>query len=191
MLYITLKYFYNVPEQPLRENKTERRCAPKERMDFMPDMLVHLLKLPELSPLLAEFGKKGVSIQRAMAPDMRRITAWVMEHFGSHWASECEVCFSRQPVSCFIAVKDKDILGFSCYEATNRNFFGPIGVLEEKRSLGIGRGLLFACLHGMREMGYAYAVIGGAGPTGFYEKTVNAAVIPDSVPGVFKYLLDE
>ncbi len=157
----------------------------------MPDMLVQLLKLPELDTLIADFNQNGISIQRAMVPDMRRITAWVQEHFGMHWASECEVCFSRQPVSCFIAVKDKEIVGFSCYEATNKNFYGPVGVLESQRSLGIGKGLLIACLHSMRDMGYAYAIIGGAGPTGFYEKTVGAVAIPGSIPGVYKDLLKE
>lgn len=157
----------------------------------MPDMLVHLLKLPELAPILADFEEKGILIQRAMVPDMRRVTAWVQEHFGLRWASECEICFSRQPVSCFIAIKDKQIVGFSCHEATNRDFYGPVGVLESQRSLGIGRGLLLANLHAMREMGYAYAIIGGAGPVGFYEKTVGATVIPDSVPGVYKDLLKE
>ncbi len=155
----------------------------------MPDMLVHLLKLPELAPLMKDYGEKGVSIRRAMVPDMRRITAWVEKHFGPRWASECEICFSRQPVSCFIAVKDDEILGFSCYETTGKDFFGPMGVAENSRMLGIGKGLLIACLHGMREMGYAYAVIGGAGPVGFYEKTVGATVIPDSVPGIYKDLL--
>lgn len=155
----------------------------------MPDMLVHLLKLPDLAPLMKDYGEKEISIRRAMVPDMRRVTAWVEEHFGPRWASECEICFSRQPVSCFIAVKEDEILGFSCYEATNKNFFGPMGVAESSRMLGIGKGLLVACMHGMREMGYAYAVIGGAGPVKFYEKTVGATVIPDSVPGIYKDLL--
>ncbi len=155
----------------------------------MPDMLVHLLRLPELSPLMEAYGEKGIDIRRAMVPDMRRITAWVEANFGPRWASECEICFSRQPVSCFIAVKDDEILGFACYESTGRNFFGPMGVKESSRMLGIGKGLLVACMHGMREMGYAYAVIGGAGPVAFYEKTVNAAVIPDSAPGIYKDLL--
>ena len=157
----------------------------------MPDMLVHLLKLPDLAPQLADMAQKGISVRRAMVPDLRRITAWVEKHFGLRWASECEVCFSRQPVSLFIAVKDDEILGFGCYEATCRDYFGPTGVLESQRGLGIGRVLLIACMHGLRELGYAYAVIGGAGPVGFYEKAVGAAVIPDSVPGVYKDLLKE
>ncbi len=157
----------------------------------MPDMLVHLLKLPKLEPLMEDMAGKGISVRRAMVPDMRRITAWVDQHFGSRWASECEICFSRQPVSCFIAVKDDEILGFGCYESTGRNFFGPTGVLESQRGLGIGKVLLIACMHGLREMGYAYAIIGGAGPVSFYEKTVGAALIPDSVPGIYKDLLKE
>ena len=31
----------------------------------------------------------------------------------------------------------------------------------------------------------AYGVIGGAGPTDFYARTVGATVIPDSVPGIY------
>ncbi len=157
----------------------------------MPDMLVHLLKLPELAPHLNDMAQKGISVRRAMVPDMRRITAWVEKHFGPRWASECEVCFSRQPVSLYIAVKDDEILGFGCYEATCRDYFGPTGVLESQRGLGIGKVLLIACMHGLREMGYAYAIIGGAGPVGFYEKAVGAALIPDSVPGAYKDLLKE
>lgn len=157
----------------------------------MPDMLVPLLKLPPLAPLLADYESKGVRIQRAMVPDMRRITGWVHANFGDHWASECEICFSRQPVSCFIAVEGSEIVGFACYESTNRNFFGPIGVLESKRSLGIGKGLLVASMHGMREIGYAYAIIGGVGPVHFYEKTVGASLIPDSYPSIYADLLKE
>ncbi len=34
--------------------------------------------------------------------------------------------------------------------------------------------------------GYAYAVIGWAGPTEFYEKTVGATIIEGSEPGIFR-----
>jgi len=34
-------------------------------------------------------------------------------------------------------------------------------------------------------MGYAYGIIGGAGPTEFYERAVGATVILDSVPGIY------
>ena len=54
-----------------------------------------------------------------------------------------------------------------------------------ERKKGIGAALLVASLWGLREMGYAYGIIGGAGPTEFYAKECGAIVIPDSVPGVY------
>ena len=155
----------------------------------MADMLVHLLDLPEISRFAPAYESKGIRIIRAMAPDQKTVTGWVEKHFGPCWASECAVCFTHQPVTCFIAVKDKEILGFSCYEATNKNFFGPIGVSEELRGSGIGAGLLLHCLYGMRDMGYAYGIIGGVGPIPFYEKTVGASLIPNSTPGIYRNLL--
>lgn len=41
----------------------------------------------------------------------------------------------------------------------------------------------------MRDIGYAYAIIGGVGPAAFYEKTVGAILIPDSAPGVYRDFL--
>jgi hypothetical protein len=37
----------------------------------------------------------------------------------------------------------------------------------------------------MRNAGYAYGIIGGAGPVDFYTKSVGATVIPNSVPGIY------
>lgn len=157
----------------------------------MADMLVNLLELPEKDRDAARYQAQGIRVIRAMAPDMKRITAWVEERFGPCWASECAVAFTHQPVTCFIAVKEKEILGFGCYEATNKDFFGPIGVREDMRGSGIGAGLLLHCLHGLRELGYAYGIIGGVGPAPFYEKTVGAALIPGSTPGIYRDLLGD
>jgi len=38
---------------------------------------------------------------------------------------------------------------------------------------------------GLRELGYAYAIIGGAGPVDFYVKTLGAIPIPGSSPGIY------
>ena len=93
----------------------------------------------------------------------------------------------RSPVSCYAAVDaDKQVLGFACYDATAKDFFGPTGVMESQRGKGIGAALLIACMQAMAAEGYAYAVIGGAGPVAFYEKVVGATVIPDSVPGPYR-----
>jgi GNAT superfamily N-acetyltransferase len=95
------------------------------------------------------------------------------------------VGFANKPISVYIATIDRRLVGFAAYECTRRAFFGPTGVLESARGKGIGKALLFAALFGLREMGYVYAIIGGAGPVRFYQKTVDAIVIPDSEPGIY------
>ena len=89
----------------------------------------------------------------------------------------------------FIATRDGCVIGFAAYECTRRGFFGPTGVSEAERGIGIGKLLLLASLWGMRELGYVYAVIGGVGPAEFYQKAVGAIVIPDSDPGIYRDLL--
>lgn len=42
----------------------------------------------------------------------------------------------------------------------------------------------------MHQQGYAYAIIGWVGPVEFYKKTVGAAIIPDSAPGIYKRLIN-
>jgi GNAT superfamily N-acetyltransferase len=114
---------------------------------------------------------------------------WVERSFSERWASECAVAFSRQPVTTWIAVRDGVLLGFACADATAKGFFGPTGVAEAERGKGIGVALLLTTLRGMREAGYAYAVIGSAGPAGFYAKHCGAFEIPGSTPGIYKNLL--
>ena len=43
-----------------------------------------------------------------------------------------------------------------------------------------------ACLHSLKELGYGYAIIGGAGPVDFYAKAAGATVIEGSSPGVYR-----
>lgn len=152
----------------------------------MADMLVNLLSVQEDTPLCRCLEESGIVIRRAMAPDKLCVVDWVQQNFGAANAGECDVCFSQKPVSCLIATKGSEILGFACYEATARGFFGPTGVLESQRGLGIGKALLIKALLSMREMGYVYAVIGGVGPRAFYEKTVGAVLIENSTPGIYR-----
>lgn len=156
----------------------------------MKDMLVRLMELPETWALEAKLQEKeNIIIRKAIAPEKHILTEWVNEQFGAYWKSELEVAFSRQPVSCWIAQRGNEILGFACYESTARNFFGPTGTLESERGKGIGKILLIKALESLREMGYAYAIIGGVGPIEFYEKTVGAKVIEGSERGIYQHLL--
>ena len=155
----------------------------------MIDMLVRLYDLPDSSSLYQEIAEKGITLRRARAFEKHTVTAFSNAHFSEKWTSEIEVAMSRQPIACYIATRDKVIIGFACYDTTQRGFFGPTGVLEETRGLGLGKALLFKALEGLREIGYAYAIIGGVGPKEFYAKVCGAIEIPGSDPGTYADLL--
>ena len=155
----------------------------------MPDLLVNLLKLPPLDLALDEAARNQIVIRRAQPFEITPVRFFVKQHFSISWADEISVGFANKPVSVYLAVREREIVGFAAYECTRRAFFGPEGVSETTRGRGIGRALLLACLHGLREMGYVYGIIGRAGPVEFYQKTVGAIVIPDSDPGIYTNLL--
>ncbi|ODN31413.1 GNAT family N-acetyltransferase [Fervidobacterium thailandense] len=158
----------------------------------MSDLLVKLYALPALEPAVEELKKKGIEVKRPIGPEKLLVVEWVREKFGIHWASETDMCFSNKPISVFVAIdtlKENRIVGFACYDATVRGFFGPTGVDPSYRGLGVGTALLLACLHDMYNVGYAYAIIGDAGPVEYYKKTVNAIEIPDSSPGIYRNMI--
>lgn len=152
-------------------------------------MLVRLYGLPEPSAPADALRKRGIEIRRALAPEKHVVVSWVREQFGDAWASECDVSIARQPISCFVAQRGQEILGFACYDATAKAFFGPTGVLERERRQGIGTALLLVTLHAMAVEGYAYGIIGGVGPADFYAKAVGAVPIAGSTPGIYANLL--
>ncbi len=157
----------------------------------MADMLVRLYDIPEVTPLLRGLRDDGVVIRTARACEKHLVVQWVRELFSDGWASECEVAFSHQPVSCFIATEADEILGFACYDSTCKNFFGPTGVAKMNRRHGIGKALLLSCLHSMAANGYAYAIVGGTGPADYYAKTIGATIIESSTPGIYGDKLKE
>ncbi len=151
----------------------------------MPDMLVSLLKLPSLDRL----NDEGVNIRRAQPFEMTPVREFIEQNFSVAWADEISVGFANKPVSVVIATRAGEVIGFAGYECTRKAFFGPTGVSESERGRGIGTALLIASFWGLRELGYVYAVIGSAGPTDFYQRTVGAMLIPDSGPGIYSDLL--
>jgi GNAT superfamily N-acetyltransferase len=153
------------------------------------DILVKLYALPPLE--LASVEAAGVAIRRPIAPERHVVVGWVAREFEAGWASEVEVAFAKHPPSCFVAVDGQALLGFACFDATARGLFGPTGVAPAARGRGIGAALLMASLHAMREQGYAYAVIGAAGPIDFYRRLVGGLVVPDSWPGLYRGQLRE
>lgn len=77
------------------------------------DMLVKLYDLPNSRQLFESLRQQHIDVRRLLAPDKHTVAAWVRKYFSERWESETEIAFSRQPVSCFIAVQDATILGFA------------------------------------------------------------------------------
>lgn len=152
----------------------------------MPDMLVKLYDLPDAAPALEACAAQGVQIRRAMTPDKAAVTAWAAQNLGPGAGGEADVCFARFPVSCFLATRGRQIVGFACYNATAPDFFGPTAVAESERGSGVGKALLLRSLQALRDEGYAYAIIGGVGPAEFYAKCTGAVLIEGSSPGIYR-----
>lgn len=159
------------------------------KLSLMSDLLVNLLKLPALEPALKALNDEGIPIRRAQPFELTPVRSFIEQHFSVGWADEVSVGFSNKPVSVHIATLENKVIGFAAHECTRRNFFGPAGVAPDMQGRGIGKALLLASLVALRERGYVYGIIGGAGPIAFYEKTVGATVIPDSEPGIHTDLL--
>lgn len=151
----------------------------------MPDMLVKLYDLPGEEAVYSALTDKEVKLKRAFGGDKGTILQFIRENFSDGWAHESERAILALPSTCYIAVKNKEVVGFACYDATAKGFFGPLGVKESERKSGIGRALTLKAMLAMREAGYGYAIIGWVGPVAFYEKTVGATVIENSSPGVY------
>ena len=154
----------------------------------MADLLVRLYDLPRVESE-ASVAAAGVVVRRALPPERPAILAWIETHFGVIWSAEAAMALAQLPVTIWIAVKNDELLGFACHDATAKGFFGPTGVAESARGQGVGKALLMATLKGMREAGYAYAVIGAPGPVEFYTKRLDALEIPKSKPGIYNGLL--
>ena len=154
----------------------------------MSDLLVRLYDLPEVEAT-ARVAAAGVVIRRALPPERHLVLDWVGTHFSPFWASEAALGMSHLPVTVWLAVREGELLGFACHDTTAKGFFGPTGVAETARGQGIGEALLMTTLNGMREAGYAYAVIGDPGPVAFYKKRLDAMEIPKSEPGLYRGML--
>lgn len=155
----------------------------------MKDMLVRLYDLPDSAAVYGRVESAGYRLRRARAFERHAVAEFVGREFSAKWVSEAEVALSRQPVACWIATRDGAVAGFACYDTTMRGFFGPTGVAEAARGAGLGKALLMRSLESLRELGYAYAVIGGVGPADFYRRACGAIDIPGSDPGIYGDLL--
>lgn len=141
------------------------------------DMIVSLYGLPEFEPI------EGIRIKRAFVGDKDTILEFIRERFHKNWVYEAEHALMADVSKCFIATENGRIVGFACFDASAKGFFGPTGVDPSRRGRKIGRALLRRTLHAMREYGYAYAIIGWVSDAEmFYRKTVGAEFIKGGAP---------
>jgi hypothetical protein len=158
----------------------------------MSDLLVRLYALPDIDTFEARAANAGITVRRCEAWDRFPMRRFIEEHFTETWASEADFAFSGgHPITAFVAIKDGAIAGFAVFECTRRGYFGPTGVRADLRGGGAGAVLLLRSMLAMREMGYAYAIIGGAGAAPFYEQVVGATLIEGSYPGIYSDLYRE
>lgn len=155
------------------------------------DMLIKLFESAD-SRIETRFNPttiEGVDVRKPIGPEHTTVVRWVEQTFGAGWASEVGVALANRPVTAWLAVRDGELLGFACYDATARGYFGPIGVAESVRGRQIGAALLLACLRDMRSAGYGYAIVGSVGTPDFFSRVAGAREIADSTPGLYGGML--
>lgn len=142
------------------------------------DMIANL----NLMPTECEVAE-GVRIKRAFAGDKTEILQFIKDNFHMGWVNEADFALSQNPITCFIATENGKILGFACYDASAKGYFGPIGISEAARGKNVGTALMYRTLQAMREAGYVYAVIGWVKDAEqFYRKTLGAEFVPNGEP---------
>ena len=151
----------------------------------MTDMLIKLYEIEDDWQFLAKQHALGITIRKPIGPEKHSVISWVSDHFGAAWGSETDVALSNKPGTCFVAVADRNIIGFACYDATALGFFGPLGVEKSHRKNGTGTALMTACLLDMKLQGYGYAIVGAIQDANYYKNAVSALEIPDSSPGFY------
>ena len=157
--------------------KNEKENGEKKGIDGN-DMIVNLYRLPTL-----EDRKDTIQIKRAFAGDKEAILTFIKENFSNSWVYEAEHALLQEVPKCFIAVENKKVIGFACFDSSAKGFFGPIGVLSNYRGKKVGQSLLLKTLYAMKEYGYGYAIIGWVSDAElFYRKTIGAELIKGGNP---------
>ena len=126
-----------------------------------------------------------IVLRKPIGPEHGVLETWAAERFGTGWAAEVRVALGNRPVTVWMALRGTVLLGFACYDATARGYFGPIGVADAARGQGLGSALLRTALRDMRDAGYGYAIAGGVGAPAFFERVAAATEIPHSTPGLY------
>ncbi len=105
--------------------------------------------------------------------------------FGGSWAAEAGAGWN------WFAMADGAPVGFCTFEQrfhrwwwlttwlarSDVGVFGPLGVHQSVRGIGLGSVLARRTLCSLRSLGFAYAIIPAVGPVEFYERYCGARVV--------------
>ncbi len=149
------------------------------------DLLIKIHDPQWLDLTSNSLSETDIRLRKPIGPDRSLLLGWAEQHFPTLWVDEIQRALCNQPVSCWLAQRADSLLGFACYDATALGFFGPLGVIDSARGLGIGSALTRACLHEMHLKGYRYAIVGRTQADAFYRRIAPTIPIDDSDPGCY------
>ena len=139
----------------------------------------------ETAHLESKLAKQGFEIRRLEHEDEQTFYEWMLGTWSQNWTTEACNSLKNAPVTTFIALDSRDnIRGFATYDVTLfRGGFGPTGVEESLRGLGIGKVLFLRCLRDMKTRGYPRCEIAWVGPISFYAHTADARICATFMQG--------
>jgi mycothiol synthase len=120
--------------------------------------------------------QSGIEFRRLARGDAEVFREYLGREWGWTWQCEAMLSLQRDPISTHLALRNGDIVGWSCYNIDQPGHFGPMGVNPEFRRSGIGAVLLKRCLADLRDEGRAEADIQWVGPITFYAREVGATL---------------
>ncbi|GMR68678.1 MULTISPECIES: GNAT family N-acetyltransferase [Bacillus] len=136
----------------------------------------------DLKCFVPTYNNLTCHVRQANSSDFEKLTSFVNEEFGERWLHSVEYGFRtyKENLPIYIVEQEEVIVGFACYDVVRgkKGLFGPMGTAKQNRLKGVGNQLLHCCLHSMKQDGYAYAIVGQAGPIEFYERNCDASLIP-------------
>ena len=143
-----------------------------ENLNLLADLQYFLTEFDEE---IEKLSKNGIEVRRAFMANKDDVLKMVVSEWPG-WFSEVDATFRHDPPTLFIALRDKQPVGFSAYDSNNvrTGWFGPMGVLPSERKLGIGQIVCKLCLAEIKKQGFHTSVIPWVGPVRFYSKTCNA-----------------
>jgi len=138
-----------------------------ECVDYVLDMSAY--RMPRRIKRLEErLVDNGMVFTLVNPTDRERLRDWVLEKFGSGWSYEAERAIGRAGAGVWVAEDATGTIAFSVFGSLENHWFGPIGVVEEKRKMGVGSVMLFKALDSLANLGIPKVIIPWTGHLFFY-----------------------